>query len=726
MTKNAFVFVVCGDEHAARTNIALKFLKSFSHNDIIVVKCRTNLQLDCDQVIEPKVPAKFDDRQAGIFLKTSLHKILKLGQRKFCYLDNDVVAVSKEVDTIFARARHPISFAANHCHLRQFSPYAVKCRCRKLECDHLQEAIFRQFKVNITNKTWQHYNGGVFVFDRHSIKFMDLWHKNTLSIFKNPYWRTRDQGTLVATVWQLKLQNHLVLPHEFNFIVDPLSNVHRVKRHFKKPHQALPNESYSLGNDPNKPAPKFLHFINGGIGMRGWKNWDDAERLLEAQASSSILSPDNRVVHSLWIGSTLSKMELLTLRSFIRHGHEFHLWIYDKIETPLPKGVIVEDANQIISKRKIIKKANTDPETGVGKGSFSSPFSDLFRYKLLYEKGGYWVDMDVTCLRPFNFYTPYVFRSHRVGVVGNIVKCPPRSPLMKAVFKQVSLKASKHSDFLMPNKVLSKEIERFKLTSFIRGGVWNQESWFDAVQPLALGDAPIPSDWYAIHWINEFWRTLKENGGVYRGRRLFEIIPEKDNPKAGSALAGLYAQYGLSVPIAQTNIVPTNQILPAPEEKPAERQAATPQFLMQSHINVLLPSLNRGGAERSVLETLSGLQRRNSSGKLFVLYQTRSSYGFENTGNIKIYRLHSPDLITKLHSVALEVLASPQPVVFTHMVKAKELKSLWERGVKTIPVIQNSKPSWQDPPSAFKDPHVPFIVAVSKAVARQFTGSRLP
>jgi hypothetical protein len=66
MKRNAFVFVVCGNEHAARTGIALKFLKRFSHRDIIVVKSRTDFQPDCSQVLEPKVPAGFDNRQAGI------------------------------------------------------------------------------------------------------------------------------------------------------------------------------------------------------------------------------------------------------------------------------------------------------------------------------------------------------------------------------------------------------------------------------------------------------------------------------------------------------------------------------------------------------------------------------------------------------------------------------------------------------------------------------------
>ena len=226
---------------------------------------------------------------------------------------------------------------------------------------------------------------------------------------------------------------------------------------------------------------------------------------------------------------TLSKIELLTIHSFLRHGHEFHLWLYDHLDTPLPKGVVIEDVGKIIPQNRIMQKADVDAESGVGKGSFS-PFSDLFRYKLLYEKGGYWVDMDVTCLRPFNFSEPYLFRAHRVGVVGNIMKCPPRSRLMKNLYEQVARELNPHSAWLMTNRALSQMVRWQRLTRHIRRDIWNEESWWDVIRPLVLGDQPIPSRWFAIHWINEFWRTLKESGGNYRGQRLFDAVPDKDHP----------------------------------------------------------------------------------------------------------------------------------------------------------------------------------------------------
>jgi glycosyltransferase involved in cell wall biosynthesis len=439
-----------------------------------------------------------------------------------------------------------------------------------------------------------------------------------------------------------------------------------------------------------------------------------------AQLSVRPLSADNRVVHGLWIGPSLSKMELLTIQSFIRHGHEFHLWLYDDLNTSLPKEVVIEDATEIIPQNRIMQKADIDPESGVGKGSYS-PFSDLFRYKLLYEKGGYWVDMDVTCLRPFNFDTPYLFRAHRVGVVGNIMKCPPRSRLMKNLYEKIGRELNQHSDWLMTNRTLSKMVRRLRLSRYIRSDIWNEELWWEVIRPLMLGDQPIPSQWFAVHWINEFLRTLKESGGIYRGRRLFDVVPDKDSPAPNSALARLYSEYLTPSSLGSNvkNITPAKSQPEAPMNRPAERQPPALKYSTPGHINILIASLARGGAERIVLETLSGLQRRNTPAKLFVLYENRASFAFAPASNVQVLRLHALEPLARLQKVADEVLASPEPVLYTHLIKVEQLLLLWKRGIKTIPVVHNSRDCWQDPPASYNHPNIPFVAAVSDEVAKQ-------
>ena len=83
----------------------------------------------------------------------------------------------------------------------------------------------------------------------------------------------------------------------------------------------------------------------------------------------------------------LGDMEIYSINSFINTGHEFHLYTYEKING-IPKKTKILDGNKIMPKKELFKL----------KEGFL-PFSDIFRYKLLSEKGGWWFDTDCICLK---------------------------------------------------------------------------------------------------------------------------------------------------------------------------------------------------------------------------------------------------------------------------------------------------------------------------------------
>jgi hypothetical protein len=248
------------------------------------------------------------------------------------------------------------------------------------------------------------------------------------------------------------------------------------------------------------------------------------------------ISDDNRIVNGLWIGKTLSALELLTIRSFLYNGHTFHLWVYDGIETPLPEGVKVMNANIILAEDKIFRYKFKD-QYGHGKGSLAG-FSDIFRYKLLYEYGGWWVDMDVTCLKPLNFDAPYIFRPHHdMPVVGNVMKCPKSSSLMKYCYERASLEVDENNrDWHLPVQILNDGIEKFDLSKYIIN-IANPESWFEN-RILILKNFALPDSWYVIHWINEEWRRNGIN---------------KNYSMKDSVLHRLYIRYG--VPVGKISLI---------------------------------------------------------------------------------------------------------------------------------------------------------------------------
>ena len=101
------------------------------------------------------------------------------------------------------------------------------------------------------------------------------------------------------------------------------------------------------------------------------------------------------IIQSLWIGDRLSPLEQLSIRSFLANGHPFHLYTYGAV-ADVPAGAIVKDANSIIHQRHIFRHRYKH------KGSLAG-FADWFRWELLYRQGGWWVDMDIVCLQPFDF-----------------------------------------------------------------------------------------------------------------------------------------------------------------------------------------------------------------------------------------------------------------------------------------------------------------------------------
>jgi glycosyltransferase involved in cell wall biosynthesis len=112
------------------------------------------------------------------------------------------------------------------------------------------------------------------------------------------------------------------------------------------------------------------------------------ERSPSAQAKLSAVT--RTTFQSFWAGGPLSPYELLCLNSFIKCGHAFDLYSFDP-ELAVPAGVQLRDARELVDTQDFFVY-----EDGFGKGS-PAGFANLFRYKLLAEKGGWWVDTDVVC-----------------------------------------------------------------------------------------------------------------------------------------------------------------------------------------------------------------------------------------------------------------------------------------------------------------------------------------
>lgn len=96
------------------------------------------------------------------------------------------------------------------------------------------------------------------------------------------------------------------------------------------------------------------------------------------------------LAQSLWVGKRLRWIERLAIKSYLDNGWRFQLYAYDDISN-VPSGCEILDANVIVPEREVFTEG---PGSGLHVGSVGA-FSDLFRYKMLHDRGGMWTDTDV-------------------------------------------------------------------------------------------------------------------------------------------------------------------------------------------------------------------------------------------------------------------------------------------------------------------------------------------
>lgn len=254
---------------------------------------------------------------------------------------------------------------------------------------------------------------------------------------------------------------------------------------------------------------------------------------------------NNVKIQSLWIGERLSKLEQLSIQSFLNHNHEYILYAYGNIKN-VPEGTILKDADKIISRDQIFKYQNYDSYAG---------FADLFRYKLLLEKGGFWVDTDIVCLKPFKFYTDYLIASENaktikknsvtnqpVVITNCVLKVPPGSKVMEHCYRIASKKTPDKLKWGETGPYLVHRIfVKYGMTKYIAHpnvfcpiNWWEWNKYYQAETEYQLekklGNKSSCSSPHAYHFWNEMWRRSDvDKNGNFPQNSIYEKLKEKYN-----------------------------------------------------------------------------------------------------------------------------------------------------------------------------------------------------
>jgi hypothetical protein len=131
---------------------------------------------------------------------------------------------------------------------------------------------------------------------------------------------------------------------------------------------------------------------------------------------SGIAAAQLAPVQMLWYGRPLDELERLSMTSFLRAGHPVHLYIYGEV-TGVPDGVELRDGREIIDSTELDELRRRGAKPGM--------VSDYFRAALLYDRGGWWADCDVVCVRALDFRSEFVFGWQDERVInGAVLRLP--------------------------------------------------------------------------------------------------------------------------------------------------------------------------------------------------------------------------------------------------------------------------------------------------------------
>ena len=232
------------------------------------------------------------------------------------------------------------------------------------------------------------------------------------------------------------------------------------------------------------------------------------------------------IIQSLWIGAPLSNLEKLCIQSFIDHGHEFHLYTYADIEG-IPAGTIVKDANIILPASFIFLDSNNSV----------AGFSDWFRYKMLYECGGWWVDTDTVCIKPFDFTDEIVIHEYEGGIFHTTPLCFPKGHPMMSKMDQVCRNFKKR-DGARFGAVggwipLTKMIMQYDLKKYTKPYFYFTDiSWYSAMNKCFAAGIRLHPDTYCIHFSNiGMSKVMKDKNAQFDAESLFEQLKQKHKIK---------------------------------------------------------------------------------------------------------------------------------------------------------------------------------------------------
>jgi hypothetical protein len=227
-------------------------------------------------------------------------------------------------------------------------------------------------------------------------------------------------------------------------------------------------------------------------------------------------TPGRPLAQSLWVGRRLRWIERLAISSYLDNGWRFQLYAYDDVEN-VPEGCEVLDASAIIPRKEVFREGFG---SGLHAGSVGA-FSDLFRYRLLYQRGGMWTDTDVINLRKFDpdgrrFVSTEITDAGLTTLNGAIMAAPAGDALIGRAYERAcellrsdDMFFTRIGPYLLAELLVEAGVESMQLMppNFLSAVFWMNTAVL--LEPYeAVVRRPAMRDAVNLHVYTEMWRLL--------------------------------------------------------------------------------------------------------------------------------------------------------------------------------------------------------------------------
>ncbi len=197
-------------------------------------------------------------------------------------------------------------------------------------------------------------------------------------------------------------------------------------------------------------------------------------------------SPQLPTIQMFWHGPPLSRIERLSMASFAQNGHPVDLYVYEE-PVGVPRGVRVMDAEKVIPRSELFRHKRTQS---------LAAFADWFRYRLLFERGGIWADVDMVCLKPLDYADPEVYAWQDDRYINNaVLGLPPGHALASWLAA-----CCERPNQMLPYDRVGMRLRKLKRRVFrgdLRGDVmWGEngpKGLTQAARHLGFADKALPS-----------------------------------------------------------------------------------------------------------------------------------------------------------------------------------------------------------------------------------------